>query len=230
MMTLEDVQFQPHNGKPPRKVVIILHGYGADGRNLLPLAKFWRHDIPDALFVAPDAPFPCEVNPEARQWFSLQGWEPGRTFHEDLFQDSLMKAAEILNLYIDRLLSQHQLGVQDIAFVGFSQGTMVAIAAAMARESACAGVLGYSGAYVSSAAPHPCTFPIFLMHGDQDPVVPVSALFEAEKNLKAQGFEVDTRVFPGVEHTISEDGVDDGGWFLQQIFNKKAQKMGFEGY
>lgn len=200
----------------PQSVVILLHGYGSNGADLIGLAPEWRAVLPHTLFLSPDAPFPCEVG-FGFQWFSLQNWTPMQLLA------GAEKAAPHVNAHIDEAMKTYGLPASKIALVGFSQGTMMSLYTAPRRADKIAGVLGYSGALVGGESfignvqiQKP---PIHLVHGDMDMVVPVGAYYHASETLKLAGFEVSGSVQNGLVHSINDNGIREGGAFLQRVFS-----------
>lgn len=205
----------PADGEAPRQLVVLLHGLGADGNDLIALADHWAQDLPHAAFVSPDAPFPCDMAPFGRQWFSLK--EPSL----ESLDAGVRAVAPVVDRFLDEALAAHGLSDRDLALVGFSQGTMTALHVALRRLRACAGVLGYSGALMSPwtlATEIAAKPPVLLVHGDADPIVPASNLSTAETTLRAQQVPVRTVLQPGLAHSIDEHGVMLGGRFLAEIF------------
>jgi len=204
----------PHSGKKADSLVVLLHGYGSNGQDLIGLAPYWTRALPNTIFVSPDAFSPCEMG-FGYQWFSLQSWLP---------QDMLKKAEIVgdqLNTYLDELLERYQLDDSRMALVGFSQGTMMSLFVAPRRKKSIAGVLGYSGALLGGEAlkdnPEAAKMPIHLIHGDIDPVVTVAAWYHATETLKRAGYEVTGSVTPGLVHSIDEQGLEDGAKFLTTV-------------
>ena len=200
----------PASGNAPQALVILLHGVGADGNDLIGLAHDWAPLLPDVAFLSPHAPFSYDMAPVGRQWFSLQE----RTAAAILA--GLQTATPILNRYIDRQLADHGLGDNRLALVGFSQGTMMALFAAPQRPRTCAAVVGYSGALFASRPLEeaPSKPPVLLVHGDADEVVPVQATITAGSALAAAGFDVQSEIRPGLPHGIDPAGLRLGGEFL----------------
>jgi len=213
-MSLKTYTHSPKSGNKPTSMVILLHGLGANGMDLIGLARYWDQILPDTVFVSPDAPFPCDMAPVGYQWFSLQEWTP----------ESILKVVEqatpILNDYIDKMLDHYGLSDDRLALVGFSQGTMMSLYAGPRRKNRIAGILGYSGALVGAetlgdAAVH--KMPVHLVHGDVDMVVPVSAYRMAKDSLESHGFTVTGGITRGLAHGIDDDGIEAGAAFLQKI-------------
>ncbi len=205
----------PQSGGKPKQIVLFLHGLGSNGMDLLSLSPYWSAQLPDAVFISPDAPFPCDMAPVGYQWFSLQEWTP----------ESMLKgvadAMPILNNYIDQLLQHYDLEDKDLALVGFSQGTMMSLYAGPRRAKKIAGILGYSGALIGEAGLKEAGIqkpPVHLIHGEGDQVVPVSAYHHAAGVLKEAGFAVSGHTTPYLPHSIDDDGIESGLSFLMKCF------------
>jgi phospholipase/carboxylesterase len=218
MIDLQGPEQQALAGKPS-KLVVFLHGYGSNGDDLIGLAPYWAQLLPEAAFISPNAPFPCEMTPFGYQWFSLENRDP------QVKLTGVRAAAPLLDAFLDKQLARFGLAEKDLALVGFSQGTMMALHVAPRRKMAIAGVVGYSGALVGaqilgdeiSARP-----PVLLVHGMADQVVPFDAMAQAANGLKAQGVDVITEARPGLPHSIDEVGLQKGGAFLRHHFGVTA--------
>jgi phospholipase/carboxylesterase len=201
----------PTTGAAPRSLVILLHGYGSNGADLIGLVPYWRAALPDTLFLAPDAPQACPSAPGGRQWWPLTSLSP------EARAAGVRIAAPALNAYIDSQLAAHGLGENRLVLVGFSQGTMMALHVGPRRIKALAGIVGYSGmladpdALVTEAASKP---PVLLVHGDADEVLPVTALHQAKSRLQALGFQVAAHVSPNLGHSVDDTGLQLGASFL----------------
>lgn len=199
-----------------RKLVVLLHGYGADGNDLIGLAPYFARAMPDAAFVSPHAPEPCEGSPAGRQWWGI------RSFSVEERLRGAQRAAPALDRFLDDELKRHRLTEADMALVGFSQGTMMALHVGLRRAKPVAGILGYSGALVASDAfreevrSRP---PVLLIHGDSDDLLPVEALFEAAQGLAAAGVAAQWHISPGVGHSIAQDGLELGADFLARALS-----------
>jgi phospholipase/carboxylesterase len=213
--TLSGPSHPPSSGGTPRQLVILLHGLGADGNDLIGLAPVWARLLPDAEFIAPNAPFPCDMAPYGYQWFSLQDRSP------DAVLGGVRAAAPMLDAFIDDALAARGLADKDLVLVGFSQGTMMSLYVGFRRAQPIAGILGYSGRLVGGDTlaqeirSRPRTL---LVHGDADPVVPYDSLAAAETTLKALGVPVETITRRGLGHGIDEDGLKHGARFLKAAF------------
>ncbi len=188
-------------------VVVFLHGYGADGSDLLGLADALGPHLPDTVFLAPDAPERCTGNPMGYQWFPIpwiDGSDPASA------ADAMATAVDDLNAYLDNVLIDEGIGADRLVLFGFSQGTMMALQLAPRREDAVAAVVGFSGRLIEpelladEARVRP---PVLLVHGDADEVVPPGSLPDAASALTAAGFEVNTHISPGMGHGIGNDGL-----------------------
>jgi len=215
MQTLQDYKIEPLSKTKPKTIAVLLHGYGDSGQGLLSLAPFFQAQLPDTLFVAPNAPFECEINPSAGfQWFSLQEYNP----------QSLLKGTEeahpILDNYLDNLVDEYGINADKIALIGFSQGTMMSLYTGPRRQDKLAGILGYSGALVGGGGLKSTSKPpIHLIHGDDDSVVPVAAYHHARDILQKNDFTVTGHTTPHLEHSIDEQGIESGKSFLENILN-----------
>lgn len=196
----------PRHGpaRDARALVVFLHGLGADGQDLISLAPLLEPLLPETAFVSPNAPFPCDMAPMGRQWFSLQDRDP------DVLLAGVAAAAPVLNAFFDAELEKHGLTDDRLALVGFSQGTMIALHAALRRPRPCAVVVGFSGALLKPEVlgeeirSRP---PVLLVHGDADTVVPFEAMAMAEKALEVNGVPVRAYRRPGLGHGIDQEGL-----------------------
>jgi phospholipase/carboxylesterase len=207
---------RPASGGEPESLVIFLHGYGSNGADLIGLAGYWRAALPNTLFIAPNAPQSCPGAPGGYQWWPLTSLEP------EARAAGVREPAQTLDAFIDDHLKRYGLAEDRLALVGFSQGTMVALHVGPRRQHRLAGIVGYSGmladpaALAAEARTKP---PVLLVHGDDDAVLPVAALHDAERTLGAQGFGVSTHVSAGLGHSIDEAGLRLGAQFLTQVLS-----------
>jgi phospholipase/carboxylesterase len=218
-LPLDGPRLPPAAGGAPRQLVVFLHGYGADGSDLIGLGREWARVLPHAAFVSPHAPEPCGGAPMGRQWFNL-------TFRDasELIR-GVKHAAPSLDAFLDAELKRHNLPPRALALVGFSQGTMMALGVGLKREPPPAAIVGYSGALATvEALPAPGTAPaILLVHGDMDELIPVDAMFMAREQLAQAGLPVEWHVAQGIGHGIDAQGLQLGGAFLKQAFATAAQ-------
>ncbi len=214
-MTLSAVEYAPKNKSNPRQLVVFLHGLGADGRDLINLAPYFARALPEAKFFAPNAPSACDMAPMGYQWFSLQDRTP------EVLWPLIVSAAPVLNNYLDGLLKQHGLADKDLALIGFSQGTMMALHTVLRRPQAIAGIVGFSGALlggqylVAEATAKP---PVLLVHGEDDTIVPFAAMKQAAGSLANAGIKVQTLARPRLPHSIDEAGIEAAVQFLASCF------------
>jgi phospholipase/carboxylesterase len=219
LMALSGPSRPPLAGGTPRRLVILLHGLGADGNDLIGLQQYWARLVPDAEFVSPNAPFPCDMAGFGYQWFSVQDRTPAAMLA------GVRAAAPILDAYIDEELQKRGLSESDAALVGFSQGTMMSLFVGLRRERPMAGILGYSGRLIGPellAGELRSRPPVLLVHGTEDPLVPFDAMAGAETALKAAAVPVETLACPGIEHSIDPEGLQRGGLFLRQVLSAPA--------
>lgn len=199
-----------------KSAVIFVHGYGADGADLMGLADPLAPHLPDTAFYSPDAPEACTGNPFGRQWFPIP-WLDGSS--EEAARQGLLQAAEDLNGFIDTVLQTENIVADALALVGFSQGAMISLHIAPRRATALAAVVAISGRLLRPEALANETLvkpPILLMHGDQDPVVPFEDMGLAGNALVAAGFETYGHVMKGMGHSIAPDGLGVALQFLKE--------------
>ena len=212
---LEAGQKGPKSGNL-KSAVVFLHGYGADGADLLGLADPLAPHLPDTLFLAPDAPEPCAGNPFGRQWFPIP-WLDGSS--EEAAAEGMARAAVDLNAFLDEVLADNGLTPAQLAVIGFSQGTMMALEVLPRRAEPVAGVVAFSGrllrpeALAAEAVSKP---PVLLVHGDVDPVVPFADMGLAGDTLVSAGFETYGHVMQGTGHGIAPDGLSVALQFLKE--------------
>jgi phospholipase/carboxylesterase len=211
---LDGPRLAPASGRA-EQLIVFLHGYGADGNDLIGLGRQWQGLLPNARFVAPNAPERCAMAPMGYQWFPLAMRDPAERW------EGVRKAAPALNGFLDSELKRTGLTDADLALVGFSQGTMMALHVGLRRAKPPAAIVGYSGALAGAehlAEEIAAKPPILLVHGDQDPVIPVEALHHAREYLAATGLAVEWHVAQGVPHGIDPMGLTLGGQFLARAF------------
>lgn len=195
-------------------MVILLHGYGSNGADLMGLVPFWRESLPDTVFMAPNAPQPCPGAPGGYQWWDLAG------FGRESRAAGVRQAAPLVNAFINMHRAAYDLPNRQVALVGFSQGTMMALHVAPRRPEVLAGVVGYSGmladpeALQAEIVTRP---PLLLVHGEADPMVPFAAMGQAQAACEALGLDVAAHAAPGLGHSIDEPGLRLGGAFLARV-------------
>jgi len=219
MAELDGPRIEPRMGKA-RQLVVFLHGYGADGNDLIEIGRAWADLLPDAAFVSPHAPRPCGQAPVGREWFPLTFRDPNERW------TGVNMAAPVLNAFLDAELARRQLPPQALALVGFSQGTMMSLHVGLRRAARAAAIVGYSGMLVVPEDVDPAKFatevrsrpPVLLIHGDRDDLIPVQALFHAAQGLAALEIPSEWHISYGVGHGIDQEGLRQGGEFLARHF------------
>jgi phospholipase/carboxylesterase len=205
---LDGPRLEPRSGTAKR-LVVFLHGYGADGNDLIEIGRAWQPLLPDTAFVSPHAP-------AGRQWFGLTFRDPDERWR------GVNAAAPILDTFLDAELGRRKLPPSALALVGFSQGTMMSLHVGLRRATPPAAIVGYSGLFVlpNNAAPDVVAGeikskpPVLLVHGDRDELIPVQALFHATQALAALEVPTEWHISPGVGHGIDQEGLRHGGEFL----------------
>jgi phospholipase/carboxylesterase len=208
----------PASGGSAKQLVVLLHGVGADGNDLIGLAPHLAPVLPDAEFLAPDGPFPCDMAPFGRQWFSLQDRSPAAMLA------GVRSVASSVNAFLDTELEKRSLTPDKLVVIGFSQGTMTALYCVPRRPSPIAGLIGFSGALVGAelmADEVVSRPPILLVHGEADDVVPVAAFDHAGQALQSAGFTVYGGKRPGLGHSIDGEGLTMAAAFLIERFGLK---------
>ena len=213
MMRLDGPRVPPRSGGKAKQLLILAHGYGSNGDDLIGLAPYFAGALPDAVFVSPNAPEPVPGYPGGWQWFPVSGIEPR------LMAQGARAAAGSLDRFIDQELQRYGLAASACALAGFSQGTMMSLHVGLRRAAPLAAILGYSGmlpvAEPSEVRSRP---PVALVHGDRDEVIPVQALFAAQEGLAACGVPALWRISAGLPHSIGQDGLELGAQFLRDAF------------
>jgi phospholipase/carboxylesterase len=216
---LDGPRLAPKNGMA-RQLVVFVHGYGADGNDLINIGTAWRDALPDAAFVSPHAPHPCGQAPMGREWFPLTFRNPDERWN------GVNMGAPLLDAFLDAELARHNLPASALALVGFSQGTMMSLHVGLRRAASLAAIVGYSGmlvlkgdsdveGYKPQIRSRP---PIFLAHGDRDDLIPVEALFHSTQALAALDVPVEWHLEAGFSHEIAPEGLRQGADFLARRF------------
>ncbi len=211
---LSGPRLPPQRGQATH-LVVLCHGYGADGNDLIGLAPHWQRLLPTVAFVAPNAPERCAGAPTGYQWFPISRLDPGE------MQRGVESASDLLNTFLDAELARLSLPHDRLALVGFSQGTMMSLQVGLRRPIKPAAIVGYSGMLARGSALEPLppdTPPILMVHGDADQMIPVEAMLASVGMLGGAGAAVQWHIAPGVGHGIDPVGLEMGGAFLSQAF------------
>jgi phospholipase/carboxylesterase len=214
---------EPLGGRKPEQLVIMCHGVGSDGDDLIGLAPYFQKVLPGARFVSPHAPYNFDGAPTGYQWFSLQDMSL------EARNEGTRASAPILNAFIDEQLAACGLEDKDFALVGFSQGTMMSLHVGLRRAVPCAGIIGYSGMLIDSdslgseIAAKP---PVLLCHGQADDVVPFDFMPAALEVLRQAGVSAEGLARPGLGHGLDDDSVKAGMFFLAECFGVNLQDLG----
>jgi phospholipase/carboxylesterase len=211
---LDGPHWGPASRGAPKQLVVICHGIGADGHDLINLAPSWGQALPNAVFAAPDAPF-LHDSGFGRQWWSVADRSP------PVMEAGARRAAPFLHRFIDDEITRLGLPLDAYALAGFSQGAMMVLFAGLRRPIPPRAILAYSGALVAPAslpAELANRAPVLLVHGEVDETVPPTRSRDAEAALTAAGVPVESVFVPGLGHGIDETGVSMGALFLQRAF------------
>ena len=210
---LDFASVSPLSKNEPRQAIILCHGYGGDGKDISSLAINWRRFLPDAIFLCPNAPEVCTINPQGYQWFDLDSEK------EEIILEKSLVAEEKLSKFIDEVIDNFKLEPTNLALVGFSQGCMISIQVGLKKKEQVSCLVGYSGKVINqkhlsnniNSKPK-----IFLMHGENDTIVSPAHLSEAKGFFEDNGFKIKTKLFKNCEHRIPVEGSSLGLAFLKK--------------
>ena len=210
---LKATSILPLSKNKPRQILILCHGYGGDGKDISNLAINWQRFLPDAVFICPNAPEICAINPRGYQWFDLSSEK------EEIILEKSLIAEEKLNIFLDQVLDDTQLEPKNLALVGFSQGCMMAIQVGLKKKEQINCLVGYSGKIINknNLSENINSRPkIMLMHGENDTIVSPMYLLEAKEYLNNVGIKIKTKIFKDCEHRIPTEGSSLGLGFLKK--------------
>ena len=216
MSTLEGPIVEPQTGEKPEQLIIFCHGYGADGNDLIGLSSYFQKILPNAIFMSPNAPQKCDLNPLGYQWFDFQSGDPA------LIWKGVLEAASVLNSFIDEQLEKYNLSDDNLALIGFSQGTMMSLHVGLRRKKPMRALVGFSGKLIGEELLKDDLVskpPIYLIHGEQDPMVPHQETINAADVLQRHDVEVQKHISPNTPHSIAEDGLKIAIDFLSSKFS-----------
>lgn len=215
MAELDGPRWGPASRGKPKQLVVLCHGVGADGNDLIDLAPYWSRAIPDAAFISPHAPEPFDMAPVGRQWFPIGALDPAT------LGGGVRKARAALDPFIDAELARLGLPEDAYALMGFSQGAMTVLFTGLRRLVPPRAILAYSGALLapeSLADEMTGKPPVLLVHGEADEIVPASRSRDAERALRAAGVPVEALYVPKLAHGIDDSGLSLGALTLQRAF------------
>lgn len=215
-ITLSGPMLPPRSGQPAKQVMVLLHGYGADGSDLIGLGGEWREQFPDMLFVSPNAPWPCGRNPGGFEWFPVND-PPVESFR----REGADRARPVIVNFLIDLWAQTGLAARDTVLCGFSQGAMMALHTGLSLDHEVRAIIAFSGALIPPPEPWSKP-PVALIHGDLDGVVPVQLSRDAEVALRAAGIDVRLHIERDMSHGIAPDGLGFAGAFLGEAMAAKA--------
>ena len=211
--TLDSVNLLPVSKNKPKQIIILCHGYGGSGKDISILANHWKRFLPESIFICPNAPKPCSINFNGFEWFDLSQDK------DNFLLEKSLEAERKLNIFIDQILDNFKIDIQNLALVGFSQGCMMVIQTALKKKKQINCLLGYSGKIINQehlslnirSKPK-----IFLMHGEDDTIVSPNYLLEAKNYLKDKNLTVKTKLFKNCDHRINVEGSSFGLEFLKK--------------
>lgn len=215
-ITLSGPMLPPKSGQAAKQVMVLLHGYGADGSDLIGLGGEWRDRFPDMLFVSPNAPWPCGRNPGGFEWFPVND-PPVESFR----REGADRARPVIVNFLIDLWAQTGLAARDTVLCGFSQGAMMALHTGLSLDHEVRAIIAFSGALIPPPEPWSKP-PVALIHGDLDGVVPVQLSRDAEVVLRAAGIDVRLHIERDMSHGIAPDGLGFAGAFLGEAMAAKA--------
>jgi len=210
---LEATIISPLSKNKPQQAIVLCHGYGGDGKDISVLANNWQRFLPQCIFLCPNAPEICAVNPQGYQWFDLTSEK------EEVILEKSLIVEEKLNIFLNQILDNFQLKSSNLALVGFSQGCMISIQIALKKKKQISCLVGYSGKIINqkhlsnniNSKPK-----IFLMHGANDIIVSPTYLLEAKEYLVSHGLKIKTKMLKDCEHKISVKASSLGLEFLKK--------------
>ena len=210
---LEVTSILPLSKNKPQQAIVLCHGYGGDGKDISALAINWQRFLPDAIFLCPNAPEICDINPQGYQWFDHASEK------EEIILEKSLVAEEKLSIFLDQVFNNFQLEPNNLALVGFSQGCMISIQVGLKKKEQINCIVGYSGKVINKkhlSGNIKSKPKIFLMHGANDTIVSPTSLLEAKEYLSNLGLKIKTKMFKDCEHKIPREGSSLGLEFLKK--------------
>ena len=219
MTKLSGPMLPPKSGSTPKQVVVLLHGYGSDGADLISLAPYWQGVLPDALFVSPNAPEQCRQLASGFQWFDVS-FEGDRLASRQM---GVVNARPVLADFLNDLWTQTGVAPEQTILAGFSQGAMMALHVGLSLPQRLMGIIAFSGAFLPPEGFGGTALarqPVCLVHGDMDQVVDPELSADADVALRLAGCDVSYHVSEGVGHGIAPDGLAFATEFVARIAAK----------
>ena len=203
-----------------KQIVVFLHGYGADGSDLISLSEIFSKSLNDAEFFSPNAPESCGIVGAGFQWFPISQNKDGSLNLNA--EKNILESVKSLDFWLNDILAQKNLKRSNVLLVGFSQGTMIALEILLTTKERFMGVVGFSGGYLGVLKETKTMFarrdtPVILIHGDSDPVVPTEMTKSAKESLSHKGFQVQTFICKGLGHGISMHGLERAAMFASKL-------------
>ena len=219
MTKLSGPMLPPASGGLPKQAVVLLHGYGSDGNDLIGLAPHWQSVLPDAVFISPNGPDQCRQLASGFQWFDVS-FEADRLARRQI---GVVEARPVLVEFLDDLWRQSGIAPENTILAGFSQGAMMALHVGLSLDTPLMGIIAFSGAFLPPdgfGTAQRARTPVCLVHGDMDGVVDPQHSADADVALRQAGYDVSYHVSKGVAHGIAPDGLDFATQFIARVANK----------
>lgn len=214
-LTLKGSVLMPLNGKLSDSVVLMFHGYGSSGDDLIGIGRAWQKFLPKTVFLAPNGIDPWEGGGLGHQWFSIKNHNT-----KNFKFTAMSKIIPIIKKYINEILCVYEILPSRLVLMGFSQGSMLALRVGLEKDINLAGIIVYSGAFIREENFRPnIHVPVALFHGKKDESIPYSMFLETQKKLESLNVSVTSKIYPLLGHGISEESIKDGLLFLNQILN-----------
>ncbi len=210
---LKTTSIPPLSKNKPKQAIVLCHGYGGDGNDISTLAINWQRFLPEAIFLCPNAPEVCSVNPQGYQWFDLTSED------EDILLEKSLAAEKKLSIFLDQIFDNFNIDPVNLALVGFSQGCMISIQTGLKKIKQINCIVGYSGKIINQkhlSANINSRPKMFLMHGEKDEIVLPTNLLDAKEYLIHHKLKIKTKLFKNCEHKIPVEGTSLGLSFLQK--------------
>jgi len=190
---------KPFSNQKPKNIIILFHGYGGDGKDMSLLASYWKRFLPETIFLCPDAPENCPINPFGFQWFDLSNDK------QDYIIEKSLSTEKKINKFVDEIVDAYRINKNKICLSGFSQGCMMALNVGLKSEQKFNCIVGFSGKIISKenlSGKIKSKPPVFLLHGDKDTIVPLTHMLEAKEFFNKIDYKIKTKILKNCEHHI----------------------------